>query len=220
MFHHQQQQRFQEPDPDSIEKKINLDDLFEKKKQKNLQTLATFNKILNRIHTRIHKTSLQSAHDEWIWFQVPQFMIGAPKYDMAECIAYLIDKLNGNGFAVKYFTPYTLFICWKDWVPAYVRDEIREKLNVVVDGHGNVVKREGEDDDGGQQIVDEYDRSIGGGGNKGLSTKQINVGSSSSSSSSSSKKSNKIFKPTENYKPTGAFLYDDILFQNIQKKLG
>ncbi len=205
--------RFQEPDPDSIEKKINLDDLFEKKKQKNLQTLATFNKILNRIHTRIHKTSLQSAHDEWIWFQVPQFMIGAPKYDMAECIAYLIDKLNGNGFAVKYFTPYTLFICWKDWVPAYVRDEIREKLNVVVDGHGNVVKREGE-----EEAEDEEDIRRN---HQPFSSKQIDIrNGGGGNNGGNNKKNNKIFKPTENYKPTGAFLYDDILFQNIQKKLG
>ena len=33
-----------------------------------------------------------------------------------------------------------LFISWSHWVPAYVRDEIKKKTGVVIDGYGNIVK--------------------------------------------------------------------------------
>ena len=39
--------------------KLNLDDLYEKKKKQDLNTLSVYNKILNRIHARIKTISRQ-----------------------------------------------------------------------------------------------------------------------------------------------------------------
>ena len=38
---------------DDFSEKLNLDDLYEKKRQQDLSKLALFNKILNRIHVKI-----------------------------------------------------------------------------------------------------------------------------------------------------------------------
>ena len=54
-------------------------------------------------------------------------MIGIPKYNNADCIAYLINKLKKNGFIVKYTHPNMLFISWKNWIPDYVRQEIKKQ---------------------------------------------------------------------------------------------
>ena len=46
-------------DFENFSEKINLDDLYEKKKSSNLLTLNTFNKILHRIHNKIKYISRQ-----------------------------------------------------------------------------------------------------------------------------------------------------------------
>jgi hypothetical protein len=81
---------------EDFSEKLNIDDLYEKKRQYDLNKLALFNKILNRIHVRIKTTSRQKTDEQFCWFVVPEVIIGVPKYDQALCIAYLIDKLKVN----------------------------------------------------------------------------------------------------------------------------
>ena len=107
--------------------KLNLDDLYEKKKKQDLNTLSVYNKILNRIHARIKTISRQQTADQYCWYVIPEMIIGVPKYDNGACIAYIIDKLKENGFVVRYTHPNMLFISWKHWVPSYVRQEIKKK---------------------------------------------------------------------------------------------
>jgi len=45
-------------------------------------------------------------------YEVPEFVLGMPLYDLNECITYLIEKLQGNGFLVKYYFPRVLYISW------------------------------------------------------------------------------------------------------------
>ena len=72
--------------------KINIDELYEKKKKYDLNKLELYNKLLNRIHVRIKTVSRQKIDECFCWFVVPEIMIGVPKYDQGACIAYLIDK--------------------------------------------------------------------------------------------------------------------------------
>ena len=108
--------------------KINLDELYEYKKQCDKNTLRSYNIVLQRIHTRIKTTSRQKNNNQFCWFIVPEVMIGVPKYDVSSCIAYIIDQLKNNGFMLKYTHPNLIFISWKYWVPDYVRNEIKKKL--------------------------------------------------------------------------------------------
>ena len=116
---------------EEMETKINLDDLYERKQQRDLNTLDTYNKILNRIHTRIKTVSRNQIHEQFCWYIVPEVMIGIPKFDHAACTAYLIEKLRDNGFVVRYTHPNLLFISWQHWVPGYVRNEIKKKNRII-----------------------------------------------------------------------------------------
>ena len=171
-------------DMDDFAEKINLDELYEKKKKSDLIQLNTFNKILNRIHQRIKHISRQRC-DQYCFFIVPEVMIGIPKYNNADCIAYLINKLKKNGFIVKYTHPNMLFISWKNWIPDYVRQEIKKQTNVVVDGYGNIVSEKEENDK--------------------LPTNR--------SIKKDSNKKNNNFKSIEAYKPTGNSIYSDDLLK-------
>ena len=79
---------------DDFSEKINIDELYERKRQHDLNQLALYNKLLNRIHVRIKTTARQKTDEQFCWFIVPEIMIGVPKYNQAACIAYLLDKLK------------------------------------------------------------------------------------------------------------------------------
>ena len=46
---------------DDFSERINMDELYEKKKQHDLDQLTLYNKILNRIHVKIKTTSRQNT---------------------------------------------------------------------------------------------------------------------------------------------------------------
>jgi hypothetical protein len=183
---------------DEVSDKINLDDLYEKKKQQDLNTLNIYNKILSRIHNKIKVVSKQSIDNQFCWFVVPEIMIGIPKYDNGACIAYIIDKLKTNGFIVKYTHPNLLFISWKHWVPSYVRNEIKKKTGVIVDGYGNKL------DDGNQE--DDYNPDS-------LMLQKPGI------RQENNKKPLKDFKDINAYKPLGSLVYNKDLIKKLEDKL-
>ena len=127
---------------DNFSEKLNLDDLYEKKKNYDQSKLELYNKLLNRVHVRIKTTSRQKMEEPFCWYLVPEIMIGVPRYDNALCISYIMDKLKENGFIVRYIHPNTLFISWAHFVPSYIRNEIKIKTGIQIDEHGDKIKKE------------------------------------------------------------------------------
>uniref|UniRef100_A0A6C0KKA8 Uncharacterized protein n=1 Tax=viral metagenome TaxID=1070528 RepID=A0A6C0KKA8_9ZZZZ len=175
--------------------KINIDELYEKNQRRDLKQLSIFNKILNRIHRRITTTGRTKANEKHIWFTVPEYIFGEPVYDKSECIAYIVTKLEDNGFHVRYMHPNTLFVSWMHWVPAYVRNEIKKKTGNVVDQFGNLVKKK-EDED----AADDMNANIFNNG------KPV-------------QKEQKQYTPIDQYKPSGNLVYKPEHFQKIEKKV-
>jgi hypothetical protein len=68
---------------------------------------------------------------------MPEILVGFPNYNMAECLTYIIDKLEFDGFLCKYIHPNLLMISWNHWIPQYVRDEIKRKTGKLIDCYGN-----------------------------------------------------------------------------------
>tara|TARA_B100001093_G_scaffold472243_1_gene495223 strand:- start:286 stop:840 length:555 start_codon:yes stop_codon:yes gene_type:complete len=176
---------------DTVEQidKINLDELFEKKQIHDLATTKNYNTILNRIHSKIKLTSRQQIIEQYCWFLVPEVMIGVPKYDQATCIAYVIDKLQTNGFKVRYTHPNLLLISWQHWVPAYVRAEIKKKTGISIDGFGNIKNEEKEEI---QELTMKNNKP----------THII--------------KNNNDKRPIKEYKPTGKLIYNSNLLNTLK----
>ena len=182
---------------DDFAEKLNIDELYEKKRQHDLNQLHLFNKILNRIHVRIKTTSRQKITEQFCWFVVPEIIIGVPKYDQAACIAFLLDKLKRNGFNVKYFHPNTLLISWSHWVPSYVRTELKKKTGIELNEYGEKINEE-------QDSYDSYYNN-----NNMLSTKVVD---------SKVKLPKKEYTSIKSYKPTGSLVYEDVLLSKIEDK--
>ena len=184
-------------DEDDEHHHLNLDDLYEKKRENDLNKVAIYNKLLGRIHNRIKITSRQNNNDQFCSWIVPEVMIGVPKYNQGECIGYIMDKLGDNGFNVKYIHPNCIFISWKHWVPGYVRSEIKKKTGVNIDGHGNIIKKKGETDN-----------------SKDSSDPNSLLLKSSGSEAPPAKKE---YNSTANYKPSG--IYSENLLNKINDTL-
>ena len=175
--------------------KINLDDLYERKQQQDLNTLALYNRILSRIHARIKTVSRQQTKDQHCWYIMPETIIGVPKYDYGACTAYVIDQLRENGFIVKYTHPNLLLISWATWCPSYVRNEIKKKTGIVIDGTGNRLdKNEAKnvDNDNPNELM--------------FHRKGVDQG-----------KPAKEYTPIDTYKPSG-LIYNENLLRKIEDK--
>ena len=190
---------------DDFSEKLNIDDLYEKKRQYDLKQLELFNKILNRIHVKIKTTSRQKLDGQFCWFLVPEVIIGVPKYDQGACIAYLMDKLKVNGFNLKYVHPNTLFISWMHWVPSYVRTELKKKTGIVVNEYGERIDENGNDT---KQITDSNNPNESMFNLKNISNQTPN------------KKDNKNYTPIKSYKPSGNLVYNDDLLNKLEDKFG
>ena len=180
--------------------KVNIDELYEKKQARDLKQLSIFNKILNRVHNRIRITGKNKRNDTHIWFNVPEYIFGEPVYDKGECIAYIVNKLEENGFLVKYMHPNTLFVSWQHVVPGYIRNEFRKKTGKLMSEHGVITdpkekEIESDDDDINAGIFNDH---------KGPAPP---------------KKEQKVYTPIDKYKPTGKFVYDPNILESIDKKV-
>ena len=190
---------------EDFSEKLNIDQLYEKKRQQDLNKLALFNKILNRIHVKIRTVSRQKVDEHFCWFLVPEIIIGVPKYDQAACIAYLIDKLKSNGFNIRYIHPNMLFISWLHWVPSYVRSELKKKTGINVDEYGNKIE-ENVEENGELKML------------SNIPSDPNDFMLNNKSQDFKLKQPKKEYTPIKSYKPSGSLIYDDDLLNKIEGK--
>lgn len=119
---------------------IDLDELYNRQHSLKLAREENYGKILKRVHNKIKLTSRIHTDQQYLFFVVPEIMIGVPRYNIQHCIAYLVNKLEKNGFFTKYVHPNTLFISWQHYLPQFKREVIKEVHGVNVDKHGNVIE--------------------------------------------------------------------------------
>jgi hypothetical protein len=191
--------------------KINIDELYEKKKKHDLNKLELFNKILNRIHVRIKTTSRQKIDDQYCWFVVPEIIIGVPKYDQGACIAYLLDKLKTNGFNVRYIHPNTLLISWHHWVPSYVRSELKKKTGIIVDEYGNKINENDDNNDFSEKLKFDNQQFV----NEKIFNNPMNI---TTNTKNINQNNQKKYTPINSYKPSGSLVYNQDLLDKLENK--
>ena len=71
---------------------LNIDDLYETIDEKNNKRLQKFDGILKQIHTRIkYYAKLERT---FCFFQIPEFIIGVPFYNVSDLRNYIINSLK------------------------------------------------------------------------------------------------------------------------------
>jgi len=176
---------------DDDELNIDLDELYERKRINHEMKMTTFRKILKRIITKIKVSSRKYPDHQYIYYEVPQFIMGHPRYSMEDIIEYLTIQLQEQNFLVKYIHPHILFITWYHYIPYHERLQYKMKTGITIDAFGNVIgknKNNNNDDE-----------------KKEIKKQKIKYD-----------KDKKIYKRVDEFKPTG--LYSKELIEQMQKK--
>jgi len=186
--------------------KLNIDELYSKKQQQDLNVLKNYNNILMRIHNKIKYNSKNIINEHCCWYVVPEMILGIPKYDHRDCTAYVIEKLRINGFIVRYTHPNLLFISWKHWVPSYVRSEIKKRTGNSIDENGNIIIEDNANSDNNANTS-----SVGS-----INSEHMLFSNNKSIKTSSSQA--KDYKDIKTYKPSGNLIYNNSLLEKLSIK--
>ncbi len=89
---------------------LRLPDLFEMSDKRNLKRLEIYDSVLVKCHKRIKYNS--NLERTYCFFQIPEFIIGVPLYNIESMRTYIINSLKNNGFQIMYIDPNWLFISW------------------------------------------------------------------------------------------------------------
>jgi hypothetical protein len=89
---------------------IDMKELYSTINQKTLKRMELYDSILKKCHSRIlYNSGLQRTY---CFYQIPEFVIGTPLYDIIELRNYVMNSLKTNGFEILYVEPNWLFIYW------------------------------------------------------------------------------------------------------------
>jgi len=188
--------------------KLNIDELYNKKQQQDLNVLKNYNNILIRIHNKIRYTSKNMLNQNCCWYIMPEMILGVPKYDHRDCTAYVIEKLRANGFIVRYTHPNLLFISWIHWVPAYVRSEIKKKTGNSIDENGNIIFEENNANASNNNTTTSNGESI--------NSEHMLFSNNKNNKTASAQA--KDYKDIKTYKPSGNLIYNNSLLEKINIK--
>ncbi len=186
--------------------KLNIDDLYRQQKKTNEHKIGVYNKILERVHSKIKYTSRLRNSDNFTFFIIPEFILGLPRFDTASCTAYIIEKLKENGFITKYTYPNLLFVSWSHYIPLHERNEYKKRTGITIDGFGKVIRRKHDNNNNNNNNLD-YSSNPNGLMFKSLK-KDVEVAA----------KPKKDYNDISNYKPTG-MIYSSELIKTIRDKV-
>lgn len=176
--------------------KININELYQNKKMKDINTKNNYNKILARVHSKIKSVSKGIKQEFHCWYIMPEILIGIPNYDYRDCTAYVIEKLRDNGFIVRYTHPNLLFISWNHWIPDYVRHEYKKKTGIAIDEYGNKIQ--------------EDDTNI-----NSTNTNKLDTTDNGILMSKNIKTNKPEYNKISQYKPSGSIIYTDKMLKQL-----
>ena len=100
----------------------------------------TYSKVLELCHRRIKFSSIQRPNCNWCIYEIPNFILGFPRFNIEICARYCLAKLRTNGFEVTFVPSRTIIVSWQHIVNKKckearkkrkkIRRERREKYNI------------------------------------------------------------------------------------------
>lgn len=89
----------------------NINTLHAERNVKEQAKHKIFTIVLNKCIDKIIETN-QFTEKTFVYFEVPNLIIGFPGYDRIACIHYLIQKLTAEKYKVEFIDPFYLYIDW------------------------------------------------------------------------------------------------------------
>ena len=97
--------------------------LFDNQAKMDAMRLEVYNRILGTVHQKIKAHSALPNSSQMTHFDVPEWQPGCPRFDVKDCILYIVWNLRHSGFKVLYVSPNRLLISWKEQSIQYYQEE-------------------------------------------------------------------------------------------------
>lgn len=88
-----------------------INSLHKERSVKEQARVNVFTIVLNKCIEKITYTNKHTEHT-YIYFEVPEILIGVPSYDMKACINFLLKRLSEAQYKVLFIDPFYLYIDW------------------------------------------------------------------------------------------------------------
>ena len=108
-----------------------MKELYSVMDEKYLRQMELYDSILKKCHHRILYNS--RIERTYCFFQIPEFIIGVPIYNVIELRNYMMNSLKKNGFKLLYIEPNWLFIYWNKTG----KKELTEKTKQIINSNNN-----------------------------------------------------------------------------------
>ncbi|NBT46780.1 MAG: hypothetical protein EBT07_03020 [Actinobacteria bacterium] len=87
--------------------------MYKEEARRDATRIRIYNSVLTAIYNRVKAVARIPGNEKSLWYIVPEFIPGTPRFDMGDAILYIVWNLRNSGYTVSYTHPNLLFISWK-----------------------------------------------------------------------------------------------------------
>lgn len=115
--------------------KLDPTTLYDEQEKRDVLKLKTYNSILEQVHNKIRLIAKIPDAEKHLYYEVPDFVLGVPRFNRRDCILYLVWNLRNSKFDVQYYPPSLLHISWQRHEQQYKeeRSPIVQMLKNAID---------------------------------------------------------------------------------------
>lgn len=93
---------------------LNPSSLYSEEAKRDATRIRIYNNVLQQIYNKVKAVSRVPGNEKSLWYLVPEFIPGTPRFEVGDCILYLVWNLRNVGYTVAYTHPNLMFISWKN----------------------------------------------------------------------------------------------------------
>lgn len=93
--------------------------LYKEEARRDATRIKTYNSVLQTIYTKIRATARIPGNEKSLFYIMPEFIPGTPRFHTGEAVLYIASILRNSGYTVTYTHPNLLYISWKSYDEKY-----------------------------------------------------------------------------------------------------
>ncbi len=102
---------------------LNPSSLYSQEARRDATRIRIYNSVLQQIYTKVKAIARIPGNEKSLWYVVPEFIPGTPRFDVKDCIVYLVWNLRNVGYQVEYTHPNLMLISWRNHDEKYKAQE-------------------------------------------------------------------------------------------------
>jgi hypothetical protein len=102
---------------------LNPSSLYTQEAKRDATRIRIYNNVLQQIYNKIKAVSRVPGNEKSLWYLVPEFIPGTPRFEVADCVLYLVWNLRNVGYTVDFTPPTLMFISWSNHDAKYREKE-------------------------------------------------------------------------------------------------